>query len=192
MLSIKLAFKNLVGAGLRTILNVFILSVAFVVIIMQNGFIQGWNKQARRDVIEWQYGQGQYWAGDFDPYDPFTYEDAHAAIPEALAEARQEGNIAPILISQATVYPEGRLKSIMLKGIDPNQQTLAIPSEALAGNGETIGAILGSGMALNLKVEEGDLLLVRWRDANGMFDAVEVQINRIFRADVPAIDLGQI
>lgn len=192
MLSLKLAYKNLVGAGLRTILNVFILSVAFVVIIMQNGFIQGWNKQARHDVIEWQYGQGQYWAGNFDPYDPFTYEDAHAVIPEALSDARQDGNIAPILVSQATVYPEGRLKSIMLKGIDPGQQTLAIPSEALAENGETIGAILGSGMALNLNVEEGDLLLVRWRDANGMFDAVEVQINRIFHADVPAIDLGQV
>ena len=192
MLSIKLAYKNLVGAGLRTLLNVFILSVAFVMIIMQNGFIQGWNKQARHDVIEWQYGQGQYWAGDFDPYDPFTYEDAHAAIPKALTQARQEGNIAPILISQATVYPEGRLKSIMLKGIDPGQQTLAIPSEALAGDGEDIRAIMGSRMAMNLKAEEGDLLLVRWRDANGMFDAVEVKVSGIFHADVPAIDLGQI
>jgi len=192
MLSIKLAVKNLIGAGLRTFLNVFILSVAFVMIVMQNGFIQGWNKQAKKDVIEWQYGQGQYWAGAYDPFDPFTFEEAHAPIPDRLSGARAAGNIAPILISQATVYPDGRMKSVMLKGIDPGQQTLAIPTEALATDGETVPAILGSRFASNLKVEEGDRLLVRWRDANGMFDAVEVNIVKIFHANVPAIDLGQV
>ena len=192
MLSIKLAVKNLIGAGLRTVLNVFILSVAFVMIIMQNGFIQGWNKQARHDVIEWQYGQGQYWAGAFDPYDPFTYEEAHLTIPEELGAARKTGDIAPILVAQATVYPEGRMKSVMLKGIDPNQKTLSIPTLNLAPDGDQISAILGSRMAASLKVNEGDLLLVRWRDANGMFDAVEVTITGIFHADVPAIDLGQV
>ncbi len=192
MLSIKLAIKNLIGAGLRTFLNVFILSVAFVMIVMQNGFIQGWNKQARHDVIEWQYGQGQYWAGSFDPFDPFTYEDAHAPVPQELTDAFESGKIAPILISQATVYPEGRMKSVMLKGIEPDQQTLAIPSEALASGGDEIQAILGSRIASNLKVAEGETLLVRWRDANGMFDAVEVKIAKVFHADVPAIDMGQV
>ena len=33
MLIIKLAFRNIVGAGLRTWLNVFVLSLAFVIII---------------------------------------------------------------------------------------------------------------------------------------------------------------
>ncbi|MCA1746907.1 MAG: hypothetical protein LC655_04365, partial [Bacteroidales bacterium] len=99
MLAIKLAIKNLLGAGLRTFLNVFILSVAFVTIIMQNGFIQGWNKQAKVDVVEWQYGQGQYWHENYDPYDPFTFQEAHAAIPEKLNSAREKGAVAPILIT---------------------------------------------------------------------------------------------
>ena len=45
MLSLKLAFKNLLGAGLRTWLNVLALSFAFVLIIFYNGMIDGWNRQ---------------------------------------------------------------------------------------------------------------------------------------------------
>jgi ABC-type lipoprotein release transport system permease subunit len=192
MLAFKLAIKNLMGAGLRTFLNVFILSVAYVMIIMQNGFIQGWNKQARMDTMEWEYGQGQYWQNEFDPMDPFTFQDAHAAIPEAFAEARAEGTAVPILYSQATVYPEGRLKSILLKGIEPSQQGLAIPTDQLSAGEDEIPAILGSRMAMSLKVEEGDYLLVRWRDVNGTFDATEVKVTGLFHTDVPAVDLGQI
>jgi len=40
MLAFKLAIKNLIWAGLRTWLNVFVLSVAFVMIIFQSGFIE--------------------------------------------------------------------------------------------------------------------------------------------------------
>ena len=192
MLAIKLAIKNLLGAGLRTFLNVFILSVAFVVIIMQNGFIQGWNKQAKVDVVEWQYGQGQYWHQSYDPYDPFTFQDAHAPIPEQLRKARESGTVVPVLVTQATIYPEGRLKSIMLNGIDPHQKTISIPTEKLTIEGDGVPAILGSRMAMNIKANVGDHLLVRWRDANGMFDAKELVITGLFRTDVPAVDLGQV
>jgi ABC-type lipoprotein release transport system permease subunit len=192
MLAYKLALKNLFGAGLRTFLNVFILSVAYVVIIMQNGFIQGWNKQARHDSIEWEYGQGEYRQELYDPYDPFTLEDAHAKIPSQLQESLKEGLIAPILISQATVYPEGRLKSILLKGINKNQKVVALPTDRMVSLNEEIPAIIGSGMAKDIKVNEGDFLLVRWRDSQGMFDAAEVRIAHIFKTNVPAVDAGQI
>jgi len=36
----KLAFKNLLGAGLRTWLNVFVLSLSFVLIIFVRGLIE--------------------------------------------------------------------------------------------------------------------------------------------------------
>jgi len=192
MLAIKLAVKNLLGAGFRTFLNVFILSVAYVVIIMQNGFIQGWNKQARHDTIEWEYGQGQYRHELYDPYDPFTFKDSHGIIPGQLTQSFNNGSIAAILISQATIYPEGRLKSIMLKGVSSQQNVIALPTDKfIAGEGE-IPAIIGSRMATDIGANIGDLVLVRWRDANGMFDAVEVKITDIFKTNVPAVDMGQI
>ena len=60
MLSIKLAWRNLIGAGLRTWLNVIVLSISFVVIIWHRGMLDGWHQQARLDTIDWEIGGGQY------------------------------------------------------------------------------------------------------------------------------------
>ena len=76
MLAIQLAFKTSSGAGFRTILNIAVLSFAFVVIIFYNGVLEGWNQQARRDTMEWEIGQGQLWVPGYDPLD-FSYQDAH-------------------------------------------------------------------------------------------------------------------
>ena len=62
MTSFKLAYRNLIGAGLRTWLNVFVLSLSFVIIIMHKGMLDGWNVQARVDMINWQIGGG-IWIG---------------------------------------------------------------------------------------------------------------------------------
>lgn len=61
MIALKLAYRNLLGAGLRTWLNVIVLSFSFVVIIWQRGLLEGWDRQARRDMIDWEIGGGQYW-----------------------------------------------------------------------------------------------------------------------------------
>lgn len=188
MLYFKLAIKNLLGAGLRTWLNVFVLSIAYVVIIWHYGLLDGWNRQAQKDTIEWQIGGGQYWHENYDQYDPFTLEDSHAKIPEEFI-----GNeFATILISQATIYPEGRMKSVLLKGINPNQKVLKIPTEYLLKQNAEIPAIIGKNFARNSKLKIGDLVTVRWRDINGTFDAAELKILQIFETNVPAVDAGQV
>ena len=84
MVIFRLAWRNLVGAGIRTWLNVIVLSFAFVAIIGAQGLLEGMNRQATRAVIDAQYGGGQYWHESYDPYDPFSLVDAHAPLPEGL------------------------------------------------------------------------------------------------------------
>lgn len=191
MIAIKLAIRNLLGAGLRTFLNVFILSMAYVVIIMLNGFYQGWGFQARTDSAAWEYGQGQYWQESFDPHDAFTLADAHGIIPESLNAAAKDGNAAPILLAPATIYPEGRIQSILLKGINVNQKVVDLPTEKLVAREGEVPAIIGTRMAKGINAREGDYMLVRWRDANGTFDAMEVRIAGVFNSTVGTIDAGQ-
>lgn len=191
MIAIKLAIRNLLGAGLRTFLNVFVLSIAYVVIIMLNGFYQGWGKQARHDSIEWIYGQGQYWQNSYDPYDPFTLTDAHTRIPQTLDNAANHREAAAILIAPATIYPEGRIQSILLKGININQEVLALPTKKLMSMEGEVPAIIGTRMAKSIGAKVGDFILIRWRDADGTFDAIEVKIADIFNTTVPAVDGGQ-
>jgi len=192
MLAIKLAYKNLIGAGLRTWLNVIILSIAFVMIIWFKGMLDGWDQQAKHDSIEWEFGAGQFWNEKYDPYDPFTLTESHAAIPEEFQKEISENEIAPILITQGTIYPEGRMQSVLLKGILQSQNFLSLPTSKLDTVIQEIPAIIGRNMARNNHLEIGDALTLRWRDANGTFDANEILIVDIFDTDVPAVDGGQV
>ncbi len=192
MLAIKLAWRNLIGAGLRTWLNVFILSLSFIVIILHKGFLDGWQQQARKDTIEWQIGGGQYWQKNYDPYDPFRLDEAHSPIPSEIQSKIASESAVPVLIMQAVIYPEGRMHSVLLKGIKPEQKFLKLPSGKLKQNIAEIPAIIGTRMAASLNLKEGSLVMVRWRDTNGAFDAAEIKISAVFKTNVPAVDNGQI
>lgn len=189
MLILKLAFRNLLGAGKRTWLNAIVLSLSFVVIIFYNGMMDGWNQQARHDMIGWEIAQGQFWHNAYDPYDPFTLQDAHAQLP-----GEADPTLAPILITQATVYPQGRSMPAMLKGIPADQSILEMPTEYLKQTDPSgpVPAIIGDRMAEQLKLAPGDRMNVTYRDNNGTFDAVEIEIAHQFKCNVPRVDAGQI
>ena len=192
MIAIKLAYKNLMGAGLRTWLNVSVLSFAFVLIIFYNGMLDGWNRQGRTDTIDWETGQGQFWHPEYDKYDPYTFQDSHAPLSNKTNSEIEAGTLTPILIAQANIYPDGRMQSALLKGIDPNQNIIKIPASDFNNLQNGYSAIIGKRMAETTRLEVGDQVLVRWRDKNGMFDARELQIASIFNCDVPPVDNGQI
>ncbi|MGD1044788.1 MAG: FtsX-like permease family protein [Bacteroidota bacterium] len=192
MLTLKLAYRNILGAGLRTWLNVAALSFAYLAIIFVQGIYNGMNDQSERASIDALYGGGQYWQNTYDPYDPITLNDAHNVIPEALRPFVDSQLVAPILIRQATIYPGGRFRSVLLKGIEPSQKVLTIPSACLTRFDGTIPALIGSRMAKSTDLHKGDNLTIEWRDIHGTFDAAEVRIVDIMRTSVQEIDNNQI
>lgn len=192
MLSIKLAFRNLIGAGLRTWLNVIVLSLSFVIIIWNKGVLNGWNEQARHDMIEWQIGGGQYWQEDYDPYDMFTINESHSTIPLEFKNDIKNNKMTPILINTGTIYPDGRMQNVILNGIMPNQKILKIPTEKLEDGSNEISVLIGKRMAKNNKLKVGDYFPIRWRDANETFDASDAKVVAIFNSNVPVIDQGKI
>ena len=188
----KLAGKNLIGAGRRTWLNVIVLSISFIVIIWHKGILDGWNIQARNDMINWETGGGQYWQNSYDPYDPFSLTDAHSKIPASFDSIVLKGDMATILITQGTIYPEGRIQSILIKGINPNQKILKLPASEFDGNKNELPALIGKQMASDNGLKKGDMVTLRWRDIHGTFDATDIRIAGIFETNVPTVDLGQV
>lgn len=185
-LAFQLAYKNLVGAGLRTWLNVIVLSFSFVLIIFFNGMMDGWNQQAKKDTVEWEYGNGHLLNDQFDPFDPFSFQEGNGPIPE------NTQHLSPILIQQASIYPGGRMVSVSLKGIDLTQDILSLPTQAIAQSDANIPAFIGKRMATVSKLKIGDEVLMRWRDKNGTFDAANITIVDIFDNNVASVDNGQI
>jgi len=188
----RLALKNLLGAGLRTWLNVVVLSLSFVLIIWLQSLYKGMGDQAKQAKIDIEFAGGQYWHESYDPLDPLTLEDAHGVVPGSIQKKIDEGEATPILVAQASIYPEGRLRTILLKGIDPQQSVVNLPSKFLVQAGEEIPALIGARMAESTGLKLGDLVTVRWRDAKGTFDARDVQITQVMKTSVSTVDQGQI
>jgi len=188
----KLAFRNMIGAGVRTWLNAAVLSMAFVTIIGAQGLYEGWDADVSRLMTATEYGGGQYWVKGYDPYDPFTVQDAHAPVPAALAEPAAAGKAAALLYVPATIYPNGRIRSVVLKGIDPGQKALEIPASVLAGSAAPLPALIGSRMAEAAGLVKGDTVTARWRAASGAYDARDLTIVEVMQTTVQSIDEGQI
>jgi putative ABC transport system permease protein len=191
-LLIKLAAKNLLGAGKRTWLNVIVLSFSFIVIIWHKGILDGWDRQAKYDMINWETGSGQFWQSGYDPYDPLSLIDAHAKIPSVFDTILSNGNLATILITQGTIYPAGRIQSILIKGINPDQRVLKIPGSLFTKAIDEIPALIGRKMANENGMKIGDVIMLRWRDVHGTFDANEMKVIGIFDCNVPTVDNGQV
>jgi len=193
MLTIKLAFRNIAGAGLRTWLNVFVLSIAFVAILWIQGLINGQIKQIMNLMIDTELGGGQFWHNAYEPYDPLTLEDAHAPIAPALANLVDKKMATSIFITSGAIYPDGRVQSSLIKGIDPQQQIIDVPAHTLKSDNEyVIPALIGTRMAKQTKMMLGDYVTIRWRDIHGTFDAADIQIVHVMNTNSPVIDMGQI
>ena len=84
------------------------------------------------------------------------------------------------------------MMSIRIKGIDPNQEILRLPTQLLNNSKAEIPVIIGKRMAESAKVKSGDEFLLRWRDKNGTYDAATVTVVGVFETNVPFVDGGQI
>jgi len=189
---LKLAFKNLLGAGLRTWLNVFVLSLSFVLIIFTQGLLEGMNKQAEEAMVAAEVAGGHYQHPAYDPYDPLTLADAHAPVPPALEALAAAGKAAPVLVIQGTVYPGGRLFTVRVKGIDPGQTVVNMPTAPLGAPpaGDEIPVLVGERLAKLAGLKKGDTFTLQWRDARGTFDARDATVAEIMKTSVQSIDLG--
>jgi len=193
----KTAFRSLIGNGLKTWLNVFVLSISFVLIILLQGILKGWSSQAVDDTVKWEIADGQYWQSKYDPFDPFTFDSSTVEIPTLFKKDVDNHRIEPILITQGSIYPQGRMQGVLLKGIRPDQKLLKIPTEKLinytppsGAGGSEIPVVLGAFMAKQTKLHLNDLVTLRWRDKNGTFEAADIRIVGIFKTSIPTVDNG--
>ena len=193
---LALAWRNLAGAGLRSALNVMVLSLTFLAIVGTLGLLEGFNRQTSRAMIEVEYGGGQLWHPRFDPLDPLTFQDAHGPLPSGVAASAAEGQAVPILHVPGSLYPHGRLRAVVIKGIDPSQRLLAIPTATLGGGprqpGDPIPALIGMRMAKACGLQVGDVVTVQWKDANGTIDARDTQIVEVMKTTVQSVDVNQL
>ena len=189
----KIAIKNLLGAKLRTWLNVFVTSLSFFMIILFSAMYDGMREHAKQVTINTEIAGGSYWHPKYDPLDPMTFEDAHSVPPSAIKGLVNQGKAFPVLVSQASIYPNGRIMPVIMKGIIPQQNIVNMPTKMLAGHDKiAIPVLIGRSMAKDAKLEVGDTFTIRWLDANRTYDADEGTVVHIMDTENFKLDMGHI
>ena len=189
----KIAFKNLLGARLRTFLNVFVTSISFFMIIFMTGMYDGMRQHAKQVTIDTEIAGGAYWHPMYDPIDPIIFEDSHSILPQEIDALVKRKKAVPILVSQAAIYPNGRIMPVIMKGIDPNQNILNMPTKILGESMDVnIPVLIGKGMASIIKLDVGDAFTIRWLDSGGTYDADEGTIVKIMDTENFKLDMGHI
>ena len=189
----KIAIKNLLGAKLRTWLNVFVTALSFFMIILFSAMYDGMREHAKQVTIDTEIGGGAYWHPEYDPMDPMTFEDAHSIIPRDLKLLVDQKKAVPVLVSQASIYPNGRIMPVIMKGITPEQNIVNMPTQMLIGHEEvTIPVLIGRGMAKDANLEVGDAFTIRWLDADRTYDADEGTVVHIMDTENFKLDMGHI
>ena len=189
----NIAIKNLVGAGIRTWLNVFVTSVSIFMIIFSSGMYTGMKQHAMNVSIDTEIAGGAFWHPNYDPYDPITFEDSHSITPSILTELVESNKALEVLVSQASIYPDGRVVPVIMKGITLEQEILNIPTkEILKYEGDNIPILIGRGMSKYTKLSIGDTFIIRWMDDNRTYDAGLGEIVYVMDSDNFKIDFGHI
>jgi putative ABC transport system permease protein len=189
----KIALKNLLGARLRTFLNVLVTSISFFLIIFITGLYDGMRQHAKQVTIDTEVAGGAYWHPKYDPMDPMLFEDAHSILPSEIDFLIQEKKAVAVLVSQAAIYPNGRIMPVVMKGIDPAQSIVNMPTGNLSQNKDiNIPVLIGKGMANNAKLNIGDSFTIRWLDSDGTYDANEGTVVHIMDTENFKLDIGHI
>jgi len=189
----KIAIKNLLGAKLRTWLNVFVTALSFFMIILFSAMYDGMREHAKQVTIDTEIAGGAYWHPEYDPLDPMTFEDAHSALPGDVQLLVDQKKAFPVLVSQASIYPGGRIMPAIMKGIPPGQNIVNMPTDALSGHDDiAIPVLIGKGMASDTKLNVGDSFTIRWLDTDRTYDADEGTVVHIMDTENFKLDMSHI
>ncbi|MDP6991083.1 MAG: FtsX-like permease family protein [Candidatus Marinimicrobia bacterium] len=189
----KIALKNLLGARLRTFLNVLVTAFSFFLILFMSAMYDGMLQYAKQVTMDTEIAGGAYWHPEYDPLDPMKFEDAHSVLPAEIQSLVDQKKAFPVLVSQASIYPGGRIMPAIMKGIPPDQNIVNMPTGALAGHDDiSIPVLIGKGMASDTKLKVGDAFTIRWLDADLTYDADEGTVVHIMDTENFKLDMGHI
>ncbi|MBP7205455.1 MAG: ABC transporter permease [Candidatus Cloacimonetes bacterium] len=189
----KLAFRNILGNGWRSLINIFIIAAVLISLIWMEAMWFSWLVLAKTQQKEWEFASGILRSENYDPYDAFSWEKSYAPIPAEVLPHVASGAVVPILYAPGVIYPGGRQLNAMVKGIPAGQTVLKLPSGSLSGDADgLIPAMIGANMAKTSKLEPGDVFTLRVKDSAGAFNAVDLQVAKIMDCPVPSLDIGTV
>jgi ABC-type lipoprotein release transport system permease subunit len=178
-ISLRLGLRNLRRNRWRSALTLAAVAAAVALMIWMLAMMEGWIEEMVRGTTAIETGQAQvHTAGYLES--PRIYESfrADASLLEAAAGVRGVGAVSPRLRAFGLIGNEQRSQVVSVMGVDPAAEAAATPiggavvegrwlTPSPAPPGEAREAVIGQGVARQLRVGPGDELVLFLEGADG-------------------------
>ena len=189
----KLALRNILGNGWRSFINVLILSIVLIIMVWTQAMYYSWIRLAETQQSDWEYGKGILRSRAYDPLDPLSFDDSQRSIPDELQNGVASGDLVPILVAPATIYPQMRMQSAVIKGIPVEQDILELPSQRLSPDtADLVPVLIGQAMAKSSRLDTGDIFTISLREVGGSYNAIDAVVADVLQIPAASIDIGTI
>jgi len=199
MLFLKIAFLNVLRNYRRTIITVLAIVFGSVSLIVFGGFVESMYDGLRESLIRSQLGHIQVFQngysenGSVDPEKYLLPADAVEKIMEIL-EKQPEIKVATQRLNFSGLLSNGKTSmGVFGTGMDADKEAIMnsavsiLDGEDLFAD-DTDGALIGSGLAGNLKIKVGDYLTLLSSTADGAVNAVDVKVSGIMTTGTKELD----
>lgn len=192
-----LAARNIARQRRRSAFALAAIAFGVAALIVANGFIDWIMFKHRETTITSQFGHIQVTRkGYFEDgmADPFGYllpkgspvQDAIERLPEVRVLGRR-------LAFSGLVSKGDETVAFVAEGVEPDKErvlssSLRIPKGANLSTDDPNGIILGLGLAANLGVDVGDMVVLMTNTASGSVNAVECRVRGLFATMSKAYD----
>jgi len=189
----SMAFKNVLRYKRRTILTSLVLAFGIMIFIFMAGLLKGFDDKSFENQIQFETGDFKIRSGTFD-------EDSPLDISNFITNYREAENILetrPYLksfterLSFTADLDNGKSTSpIIVIAIDPAREDSVFITTNFIVKGwlEKDGAVLGQNLAKEMDVNIGDQVYVTFRNAQGTYDSVELNVTGIINAPDPQVN----
>ncbi|MBE0432304.1 ABC transporter permease [candidate division WOR-3 bacterium] len=193
---LNLAWRNVFRHTRRTIITAAAISVGLASMIMMNTMMNGMDKMASRNIIDYEtshlevFARGYYREEGFFPLD--TIVEDPLSLTEEIKQIRGVSGVAPRVKFHASITNGIDELPVLGVGIDIEEERkvfdtpeAVVEGRYLEQNGDVL---IGAGLARDMDLEVGSFLTMITRDRNGTYNALDLAVAGIINSGHPLFD----
>ncbi len=193
----SIAFKNVIRYKRRTALTALVLLFGIMIFIVMAGLLKGFDDKSFENQIQFETGDFKIRSGVFDEDSPLEISNfiKNYMAAENILKTKPYVKSYTERLSFTADLDNGKSTSpIIVIAINPEREDSVFTTTnfIIKGGLEKDGAVLGQNLAKDMNVTIGDQVFVTFRNAQGTYDSVELNVAGIINSPDPQVNNSSI
>lgn len=190
---LNLSWKNITRYKKRTTFTFLVLSFGVLFYIFFSSFLAGINDQSFENTIDFETGHFKIRNKDYDEDAPFAesnFIEEYDKIERILDKKDYVVAYTERIMFKGEIDNSIDSTPCIIIGINLNKdrEVFTLFNFISEGGFEESGVVLGKNLAEDMNLGIGDYLFLTFRDRQGMFDSVEVQLSGLLNSPSPMVN----